>query len=161
MYKSSGFYILTQRISCFLGQLHQYKIGQWCQYSRNIGFCKDCCSKIFSNDGMCQPRPSICRRRHLDTVDPKADWIDQKLCGLKHQRNCSSCSCLTNPSMPSWVTGKDNKFFKHIHNPPKIWILWAKLRQMIDMKAVTQNLCHRLLIKYLEDYGYVLKIYYL
>ena len=110
---------LAQRISYFLGQLHQYKIGQWCQYSRNIGFCKNCCCKIFSNDGMCQPRPSICRRRHLDTVDPKADRIDQELCGLKHQRNCCSCSCLINPSMPSWVTGNCRKIYLKMCTPNK------------------------------------------
>ena len=40
-----------------------------------------------------------------------------------------------------WISSliKYNTFLKHI-NPPKIW----KLRQMIDIKAVTQCLCHRL-----------------
>ena len=56
---------------------------------------------------------------------------------------------------------KDNRFLTHIRNPPKIRIAQANMRQMIDIKAVTQSLCHRFLIKYLEDCGYVLKINYI
>ena len=39
---------------------------------------------------------------------------------------------------------KDNIFLKYIHNLPKNLNCEGKLRQIIDIKAVTQSSCHRL-----------------
>ena len=56
---------------------------------------------------------------------------------------------------------KDNRFLSNIYELPKIWIALAKLRWMINAKAMMQSSWHRLSFNFLYDCGYDFNIYYL
>ena len=65
------------------------------------------------------------------------------------------------PAPAIYFKFKENRFSNHIYNLPNIWIARPKLRQMINMKAVTQSSCHCLSIRFLVVYLHTLKVYYL
>ena len=71
------------------------------------------------------------------------------------------CSVYAMPAPAKYLKFKENRFLNHMYNLPNIWIARPKLRQMINMKAVTQSSCHCLSIRFLVVYLHTLKVYYL
>ena len=81
--------------------------------------------------------------------------LDQKTCSIFNKELWRWNE--TGPKIwhQSWVIVcnlfiKYNRFLNHIYHHPEIQISWAKLTQMIDIKAVTQSLWHYFFIKLFE-----------